>query len=341
MPFYLQSSKFRSRVIPFLERVEKDISIWLNSPIQFKIVASYLDIISILDVTGDQNTITLPLNIAKDNIHVTLHVYFHETSASMRFHIELENSWTIPQRLIPHPQIIPLCSAITSPALLRRLKHYKGTKQVEFLQLTSLFLSKSDGHNMFYTHDIIYDDQAVAFVDVATQRQIHNQLQNTGINLPPTTTPTTTSLAVKPPTPHISTTKPTLAAQLENLKVLVRPSQTTPPTTSTSPRVRFSDLDKTKEIPQSPKPQTHRKKVQPDKPFHPDDSDGSDCDTLLKDKYLLNPKSFMASTLKDLTELNCSKPTQPDLTKDPYLQCNFQPVVGHPRNTGTPVLSSS
>ena len=161
MPFYLQSSKFRSRVIPFLERVEKDISIWLNSPIQFKIVAYYLDIISILDVTGDQNTITLPLNIAKDNIHVTLHVYFHETSASMRFHIELENSWTIPQRLIPHPQIIPLCSPITSPALLRRLKHYKGTQQVEFLQLTSLFLSKSDGENMLYTHDIIYDDQAV------------------------------------------------------------------------------------------------------------------------------------------------------------------------------------
>ena len=73
MPFYLQSSKFRSRVIPFLEKVEKDISIWLNSPLQFKIVASYLDIIGILDVTGDQNTITLPLNIAKKQYpcHVT------------------------------------------------------------------------------------------------------------------------------------------------------------------------------------------------------------------------------------------------------------------------------
>ena len=118
MPFYLQSSKFRSRVIPFLERVQKDISTWLNSPIQFKIVESYLDIISILDVYGDQNTITLPLNIAKDNIHVTLHVNFHETSASMQFHIELEKSWTIPKRLIPQPQIIPLCSPITSPALL-------------------------------------------------------------------------------------------------------------------------------------------------------------------------------------------------------------------------------
>ena len=183
----------------------------------------------------------------------------------------------IPQKIIPQPQIIPLCSAITSPALLRRLKHYKGTKQVEFLQLTSLFLSKSDEHNMFYTHDIIYDDQAVAFVDVATQRQIHNQLQNTGISLPPTTT----SLAAKPPTPHVSTTKPTLAAQLENLKLLVKPSQTTPTTTSTGPRVRFLDLDKTKEIPKSPKPQTHKKKVQPDKEFHPTDSDDSGCDTLL------------------------------------------------------------
>jgi len=237
----------------------------------------------------------------------------------MRFHIELENSWTIPQRLMPQPQIIPLCSAITSPALLRRLKHYKGTQQVEFLQLTSLFLSKSDGENMFYTHDIIYDDQAVAFVDVATQRQIQNQLQNTGISLPPTTT----SLAANPPTPHVSTTKPTYAAQLESLKLLVKPSQAKPATTSTGPFVFPTYLDKTQEIPnspkphthdipKSPKPQTHKKKVQPDKEFHPTDSDDSDCNTLIKDKYLLNPKSFMTSTLKNLTELNCSKPTQPD-----------------------------
>merc|ERR1712081_168129 len=62
-------------------------------------------------------------------------------------------------------------------------------------------------------------------------------------------------------------------------------------------------------MPKSPKPQTHKKKVQPDKDFHPsdsDDSDDSDYNALLKDK------SFMTSTLKNLTEFNCSKPRQPD-----------------------------
>ena len=144
MPFYLQSSNFRSRVIPFLEMVQKDISTWINKPMQFKTMESYLDIISILNVYGDQHTITLPINIAKDNIHVTLHVTFHETSATLQFHIELDKSWIIPKRLIPQPQIIPLCNPITSPALLRRLKHYKGRQQFEFLQLTSL-LAKFPG----------------------------------------------------------------------------------------------------------------------------------------------------------------------------------------------------
>merc|ERR1712082_390095 len=65
MPFYLHSSNFRSRVIPFLEMVQKDISTWINKPMQFKTVESYLDIISILNVYGDQHTITLPVNIAK------------------------------------------------------------------------------------------------------------------------------------------------------------------------------------------------------------------------------------------------------------------------------------
>merc|ERR1712081_172610 len=202
------------------------------------------------------------------------------------------------------------------------------------------------------THDIIYDDQAVAFVDIATQRQIQNQLQYTGISLPPTTT----SLAANPPTPHVSTTKPTYAAQLESLKLLVKPSQAKPATTSTGPFVFPTYLDKTQEIqnspkphthdiPKSPKPQTHKKKVQPDKEFHPDESDDSDCDTLLKDKYLLNPKSFMASTLKDLTELNCSKPTQPDhietTTNPPPVDtdANFTPPT-HPGHTEVQTNSS-
>merc|ERR1712081_36818 len=55
-----------------------------------------------------------------------------------------------------------------------------------------------------------------------------------------------------------------------------------------------------------------KKKCNQLKNSKPADSDDSDCDTLLQDKYLLNPKSFMTSTLKNLTELNCSKPTQPD-----------------------------
>merc|ERR1711954_272721 len=69
------------------------------------------------------------------------------------------------------------------------------------------------------------------------------------------------------------------------------------------------------------------------------------CDTLLKDKYLLNPKSFMASTLKDLTELNCSKPTQPDhfetTTNPPPVDtdANFTPPT-HPGHTEVQTNSS-
>merc|ERR1712081_157354 len=154
-------------------------SAWINKPMQFKTMKSYLDIISILNVYEDQHTITLPVNIAKDNIYVTLHVNFHETSATIEFHIELDKSWIVPKKLIPQPQIIPLCSPVTSPALLRCLKHYKGRQQVEFLPLTSLFLTTSDFQTMSWTHEILYDDQEVAFVDIATQKQIQNQLQNT------------------------------------------------------------------------------------------------------------------------------------------------------------------
>ena len=144
MSFYLQSTDFCSRVIPFIEMVQKDISTWINKPLQFNTMECYLDIISILYVYGDKHTITLPINIAKDNLYVTLHVNFNETSSTMQFYIELDKSWSIPKKLIPQPQIIPLCSPITSPALLRRLKHYKVRQQVEFLPLTSLFLTTSD-----------------------------------------------------------------------------------------------------------------------------------------------------------------------------------------------------
>merc|ERR1712081_80077 len=151
---------------------------------------------------------------------------------------------------------------------------------------------------MLYTHEILYDDQAVAFVDIATQKQIQDQLQNTGISPPPKTT----SLAADPPTPHAKTAKPTYAAQLESLRLLVKPPQAKPATASTAPFAFPTWSDKTQEIPISPKPQTHKKKVQPDKDFHPSDSDDSDCNALLKDKYLLNHKSFMTSTLKNLTD---------------------------------------
>ena len=119
MSFYLQSTDFCSRVIPFIEMVQKDISTWISKPLQFNTVECYLDIISILYVYGDKHTITLPINIAKDNLYMTLHVNFNEPSSTMQFHITLDKSWNIPKKLIPQPQIIPLCSPITSPAVLK------------------------------------------------------------------------------------------------------------------------------------------------------------------------------------------------------------------------------
>merc|ERR1711954_151407 len=83
--------------------VQKDISTWISKPLQFNTVECYLDIINILYVYGDKHTITLPINIAKDNLYVTLHVNFNETSATMQFHIEMDKSWNIPKKLIPQP----------------------------------------------------------------------------------------------------------------------------------------------------------------------------------------------------------------------------------------------
>ena len=141
MPFYLQCTDFRSRAKPFIEMVQKEISSWINKPLPFHTVDRYLDIINVLNVYGDKYTITLPINIAQDNLHVTLHIDFHEDSNTLQFQIKMDKLWNIPNKLILQPQIIPLCNPITSPAILRKLQHYKGRKQVEFLPLTSLFLT--------------------------------------------------------------------------------------------------------------------------------------------------------------------------------------------------------
>merc|ERR1711954_450289 len=106
------------------------------------------------------------------NLHVTLHITSHEAPATLQFQIKMDKIWNVPNKLIPQPQIIPLCNPITSLAILRRLKHYKGRQQVEFLLLTSLFLTSAYFQTMSWTHEIIYDDQAVAFVDIATQKQL-------------------------------------------------------------------------------------------------------------------------------------------------------------------------
>merc|ERR1712112_354725 len=214
----------------------------------------------------------------------------------------------IPKRLIPQPQIIPLCSPVTSPALLRRLKHYKGRQQFEFLQLTSLFLTTSDFQNMLYTHEILYDDQAVAFVDVATQKGIQDQLQNTGKSL----TQTATCSTAHSSTPDGRLNIPTYTEQLDSLRLYVKPPQTKPTATSTSlPQLQNT----TRETPPSPKPQTHRKKLQPSEDFNPSDSDDSSTH---KDKTLLKDKSFITTTLKNLTDFSCSKPRQLDHIDLPF-----------------------
>ena len=176
MSFYLQCTDFRSRTQPFINMVQKEISSWINKPLQFYTLDRYLDIINILHVYGDKYTITLPINIAQDNLHVTLHIDFHEDSNTLQFKIKMDKLWNIPNKLILQPQIIPLCNPIPSPAILRKLQHYKGRKQVEFLRLISLFLTNLNFQNMSWTHEIIYDDKVVAFVDIATQRQIQNPI---------------------------------------------------------------------------------------------------------------------------------------------------------------------
>ena len=142
--FYLQCTDFGSKAQPFIKMGKKEISSWINKPLPFHKTDRYLDIINVLNVYGDKYTITLPLNIAQDNLHVTLHIDFHEDSNTLQFQIKMDKLWNIPNKLILKPQITPLCNPITSPAILRKLQHYKGRKHVEFLPLTSLFLTNSD-----------------------------------------------------------------------------------------------------------------------------------------------------------------------------------------------------
>ena len=161
---------------------------------------------------------------------------------------------------------------------------------------------------MSYTHEILYDDQAVTFVDIATQKQIQDQLQNTEKSLPQTAACSTTHSS----TPTVRFNIPTYAEQLDNLKLYVKPPQAKPTATSLSlPQLHST----TQEIPQSPKPQTHRKKLQPSEDFNPSDSDDSSTH---KDKTLLKNKSFLTSTLNNLPDLTCSRPRQPDHIDLPF-----------------------
>ena len=58
--------------------VQKEISAWVNKSIWFNKANQYLDIINIMNVYDNQYTITIPLNITQDNLHVTLKIYFIE-----------------------------------------------------------------------------------------------------------------------------------------------------------------------------------------------------------------------------------------------------------------------
>ena len=45
----------------------------------------YLDIINIMNIYDDQFTITIPLNINQDNLHLTLHINFIEEKNVLQF----------------------------------------------------------------------------------------------------------------------------------------------------------------------------------------------------------------------------------------------------------------
>merc|ERR1711954_131605 len=112
--------------------------------------------------------------------------------------------------------------------------------------------------------------------------------------------------------PTVKFNIPTYAEQLHSLRLYVKPPQAKPKTTSLS----LPQLNSTKqEKPPSLKPQKHKKKLQPSENLNPSDSDDSSTH---KDKTLLNDKSFLTSTLKNLTDLTCSRPRQPDHIDLPF-----------------------
>ena len=135
---------------------------------------------------------------------------------------------------------------------------------------------------MSWTHEIIYDDQAVAFVDIATQKQLQNQLQNTEKHQQQTTSCSTT----QPSKPAIrSFNPPTYAEQLANLTLHVKPTQSKPNSNSLS--ILQPNNSTKQEKPPSPKPQTKRKHIQPSVGFTLSDSDDSSNhkdNTLMKNK---------------------------------------------------------
>ena len=168
----------------------------------------------------------------QDNLHVTLNIDFHEDSNTLQFHIKMDKLWNIPNKLILQPQIIPLCNPITSPAILRKLQHYKGRKQVEFFPFTSLLLKDADFQNMYETYEIIYDDKVVAFVDLATQKQIQPPIKR--VEKPQQQAPATCSTA-QPSKPATTTIQPPmLAEQLVNLTLHVQPLYSKPKSNSIS-----------------------------------------------------------------------------------------------------------
>ena len=77
---------------------------------------------------------------------------------------------------------------------------------------------------MYQTHRIIYDDRAVAFVYIATEKAIHTPTNTVNQSTNQKTGYNTNSQAPQDSqNSNISTQPPTLASQLANLKLHVSP----------------------------------------------------------------------------------------------------------------------
>ena len=89
MQFFLQCKDFQYQAKQFVDMVQKQIFAWENKSIPFYKANQYLDIINIMNVYDNQYTITIPLNITQDNLHVTLKIYFIEEKNVLQFQMEL------------------------------------------------------------------------------------------------------------------------------------------------------------------------------------------------------------------------------------------------------------